>query len=41
MTKESDDTAEVALAIARLAAMSRIEYDRSRQAEAERLLAQN
>jgi putative DNA primase/helicase len=37
MTKESDDTAEVALAIVRLAAMSRIEYDRCRQAEAERL----
>src|SRR5690242_1778233 len=37
MTEESDDTAEWALTLARLAAMSPIEYDRCRLREAERL----
>jgi hypothetical protein len=37
MTEESDDTAQVALTIARLASMSGIEYDRCRQAEADLL----
>jgi len=37
MTEESDDTAEWALTLAPLAALSRIEYDRCRLPEAERL----